>query len=513
MANRVVASLVALVLLTLAPIGPVRGQPAAPTPPPGPAPPPAPPAPPAYPPATPPNPPANPPGPAQPAPSPALTGPIPTIPNVPTTPARPLNLADAVGLALQNAFQTRQAALNVAFARAQLNQANAGLLPTVNGQVNFTYNSLSNQVVPLTGTISIPSLGISNQTFFTSPLLTTGLPQTSTQFALVIHYPFYTGGALEDQVRIAQANLSLAQAQFAAAAEQVVLNVRTAYYQAQAAQAAVGAAQRAVDAAQENVRVTQAQVQVGTSPQFNLLQAQVQLASSQQTLSTAITVAAQAQQNLAAVLVLPLGTTFGQIIPSELPEVPADVDAMIGQALVNRPEIAEALASEQAAQAAIDLAATGLAPNITFTGGPEVTTNDPTRNDQVNWTALIALTIALFDGGLTRAKVDAARQQLNSAKVAEQQTRQSVELDVRNAYLGLRNAAENLRSALVGQASAHEALRISNVRFQAGVGTQLEVVTQIQNSATADLQVIQAALNYFVAVAQLDRSIGVQVKL
>ena len=44
------------------------------------------------------------------------------------------------------------------------------------------------------------------------------------------------------------------------------------------------------------------------------------------------------------------------------------------------------------------------------------------------------------------------------------------------------------------------------------MGTQLEVVTQIQNSATADLQVIQAALNYFVAVAQLDRSIGVQVK-
>ena len=433
MTSRILASLVALVLFTLAPIGPVRGQPAAPTPPPGPAPA----APPANPPAAPPNPPANPPGPPQTAPPPALTGPIPTIPTVPTAPARPLNLSDAVTIGLQNSFQTRQAMLNMAVARAQLNQANAGLLPTVTGAASFTHNTLTN-ISPISGTISIPGAGIANLPFNTSPIISTGVQENTSAFSILIHYPLYTGGALQDQVRIAQANLALAQAQFAAAAEQVVLTVRTAYYQAQAAQAAVGAAQRAVDAARENVRVTQAQVQVGTSPQFNLLQAQVQLASSQQTLTTATTLAAQAQQNLAAVLVLPLGTTFGQIIPTELPEVPPDVDAMIGQALVNRPEIAEALASEQAAQATIDLAAAGLAPNITFTGGPEITTNDPTRSDATNWTATIALTIALFDGGLTRAKVDAARQQLNSAKVTEQLTRQSVELDVRNAYLGLR---------------------------------------------------------------------------
>ena len=507
MASRVVASLVALMLFMLAPTGPARAQPAAPTPSPGPAPS----APPANPPAAPANPPANPAGPPPTAPSPALTGPIPTIPAVPTTPERPLTLTDAVALGLQNNFSTRQAMLNVAVARAQVNQANAGLLPTVTGAASFTHNTLTN-ISPLSGTISIPGAGIANLPFVTSPIVSTGVQENTSTFSILIHYPLYTGGALQDQVRIAQANLALAQAQFAAAAEQVVLAVRTAYYQTQAAQAAVASAQRAVDAAQENVRVTRAQVQVGTSPQFNLLQAQVQLASSQQSLTAAQTTFAVTRQNLAAVLVLPLGTTFTQVIPSELPEVPQDVGAMIGQALQNRPEIAEVLASEQAAQASIDLAATGLSPNITFTGGPSITTNDPTRSDATNWTATIALTIALFDGGLTRAKVDAARQQLQEAKVSEQQTRQSVELDVRNAYLGLRNAADTLRSALVGQASAHEALRIANVRFQAGVGTQLEVVTQIQNSATADLQVIQAALNYFVAVAQLDRSIGVQVK-
>lgn len=66
---------------------------------------------------------------------------------------------------------------------------------------------------------------------------------------------------------------------------------------------------------------------------------------------------------------------------------------------------------------------------------------------------------------------------------------------------------------LAGQTAAREALRLASVRFQAGVGTQLEVVTGIQNLATADNEVIQAGLNYFVAVAQLDRATGVQVKI
>jgi outer membrane protein TolC len=108
--------------------------------------------------------------------------------------------------------------------------------------------------------------------------------------------------------------------------------------------------------------------------------------------------------------------------------------------------------------------------------------------------------------------VNEARHRFQSAKVTEEQTRQQVELDVRNAYLALGNAAETLRSALVGRAAAQEALRVANVRFRAGVGTQLEVVTAVQNAATADSGVIQTTLNYGIAVAQLDLAIGVQVR-
>jgi outer membrane protein TolC len=449
---------------------------------------------------------------APPAPVPAAPPPtIPPVPAVPVTPERVLTLPDAIALALKNSYQIQQAALAVVASRAQLHQAEAQKSITLGGSASFTQNSAGSGGSPLTGTISIPGAGITSQTFTTGAL--PGSALTQWVFGLSFKYPLYTGNALEDQISIAQANEAAAEAAFAATAQQVVFTVRQGYTQVQAAQANVDAAQRAVDASQENVRVTQAQVQVGTSPQFNLLQAQVQLAQAQQILTAARTTLSQAHQNLAAVLVLPLTTTFGRIAQAALPEVPQDVNALIQQALQNRPEVAQAQANERAAQAAIDLAASGLRPNITVSAGPQIQTSDPTNKDVVNFTGTIALTLAILDGGVTQAKIDQARAQLQQAQVTEQQTRQQVELDVRNAYLALGNAAESLRSALAGQTAAREALRIANVRFQAGVGTQLEVVTQIQNVATADTQVIQAQVNYFVAVAQLDRATGVQVKI
>ncbi len=439
--------------------------------------------------------PAGPPAPPA-APSPAqILGPIPTIPHVPTVAPRPLTVDVAITTGLQNSFQTRLAAFGVVIARAQLQQAVAQEAVTLGGTASFTANSVTGGA-PLTGAISIP-----------------GTTPTTTVFALSLKYPLYTGGALESQVAIAQANLALAEAQFTTAAQAVVLAVRQAYYAARAALANVEAAQRAVEASRENVRVTEARVRVGSSPQFDLLQAQVQLAQSEQALAQARTGLATGQQTLAAVLVVPLSTTFALETPTSLPRVPDDVNALIQQALGRRSEIAAALASERAAQAAIDLAASGLAPNITITGGPQVQTSDPTNKDTVNFTGAIVLTVAILDGGLTDGKVAAARASLAQSKVSTEQTRQQVELDVRNAYLSLGGAADVLRSALAAEAAATEALRIANVRFQAGVGTQLEVVTAVQNSATADNNVIQAAFQYFVAAAQLDRAVGVQVEV
>ena len=459
---------------------------------------------------------AAPPGaptPSAPPGAPVQLPPIPTVPPVPVSGAgTPLTLAAAVTTALQQNYQVRQAALAVLVARAQVNQAVAQKQFTLGGTANFTDQSTSNPGM-LNGSICIGAPPCTTFTPFTASVPSLATSNQSYQFGLTLRYPLYTGGALEDQISIAQANERAAEAAFTATANQVVLSVRQSYYGVQLAQGQVAASQRAVDASQENVRVTDARVRVGTSPRFDLLQAQVLLAQSQQNLTTARTGAIQAQQSLDAVLTLPLTTVASPQTPLGLPAPPQNLEDLVQVGLKTRPELTQALAGEDAARAAIDLAASGLRPNISFSAGPSILTSDPSQKDNITWSGTIQLTLAILDGGLTQAKVEAARQQLAQAQVTEQQTRQTIELQVRTAYLGLESAAEQLRSAEAALEAAREALRIANLRFQAGVGTQLEVVTAEQNLATADVGTVQALYAYNLALAQLDQAMGVQVKL
>ena len=453
--------------------------------------------------------PAQPSAPSQPpaSPQPLVIPPVPPVPSVGG--GTPLTLIDAVRRALEQNLSVRQAALQVAIARAQVAQAQAGLLPTASVGASNTQ-----QTVPgnsqLTGTINIPSAGITAAPF------TAVLPGTTpAQWKLngAIAYTVYSGNAVQDQIAIAQANLRGQQSAFAATAGQTVLAVRQAYYNYVQSEGQVAAAQRTVDASQENVRVTQARVRVGTSPEFDLLQAQVQLAQAQRTLTQAKAAAVQAQQQLAAVINVPISSQISATTAMGLPTPPPDLEALSTQALSGRAEVAQAQAAIQAAQAAVDLAAAGLRPVITLTGGPQVLTNDLSSSPPVTWSGTLAVTLAIFDGGLTRAKVEQARQQLALTRVQLEQTQQTVELQVRAAYLNLQQAAEQLASAQAGLTAAQEALRIANVRFQAGVGTQLEVVTAVQNLAAADAALVQALFQYNLALAQIDQAVGHQITL
>jgi len=433
--------------------------------------------------------------------------PVPAVPSVGGGTALPL--VDAVRRALEQNLGVRQAALAVAIARSQVTQAQAGLYPTVGvGASNTQQTAPGNSV--LNGTINIPSAGVTGAPF-TAVLPGSTPPQWNVHG--VISYNLYTGNAVQDQIAIAKANLQGQQSAFTATAEQTVLAVRQAYYNYVQSEGQVAAAQRAVDASQENVRVTQAQVTVGTSPQFNLLQAQVQLAQAQRTLTQTKAAAVLAEQQLAAVVNLPISSAISATTPFGLPTPPGDVEALVKQALGARPEIAQGQAAIQAAQAAADLAAAGLRPVISVSGGPQIVTNSLSTSSTVTWAGTIQLTLAIFDGGLTRGKVEQARQQLALAKVQLEQTQQTVEEQVRAAYLNLQQAAEQLASAQAGLVAAQEALRIANVRFSAGVGTQLEVVTAIQNLAAADAAVVQARFQYNLALAQIDQAVGNQISL
>jgi outer membrane protein TolC len=173
--------------------------------------------------------------------------------------------------------------------------------------------------------------------------------------------------------------------------------------------------------------------------------------------------------------------------------------------------VAEGRARSEAATAAIEVARSGGRPALVFSAGPSYGNSvggTPTGSAAAGWSATLAATVPLFDGGVTAQRIREAELRVEQLRVSEAQLRQSIELDVRRALLTYGSAAEELVTADKTVEQAQEGLRIANVRFAAGVSTNLEVIQAQAAQSQAEANRIQALFNLNLARAQLERAVG-----
>ena len=407
--------------------------------------------------------------------------------------SRQLSLVEALRLGLEQNQQLRVAAFEVGVARAQLAQARAGTAIQGNVQASYTRTEETSVTIP-----GGPTLPLSPNLYDTR---------------LLLQYPLYSGGRVEAQIAMAEANLKGAVATLGRITQQLIFTIRQAYYQLLLAQAGLDSANHSVTQAAENLRVARARVASGVSPKFDEVQADVALATARQAQVRARNGVAQGMQALNGLLNLPLETPLTPTNPFVVTAVETPLDRLIARALETRPELAEVLARQAAAQAGIQLAESGARFNLSLSGVVSYGNTGfiPTTDLSSMWSMTLAATLNVSDGGLTKDRIDEARQRLEQLKAAELSQRQAIELDVRQSYLNLQSAREELTGADALQAQAAEALRIANVRFAAGVGTSLEVLSAQASSSQAEVAKAQALFTYNVARAALVRAVGAEV--
>jgi len=102
---------------------------------------------------------------------------------------------------------------------------------------------------------------------------------------------------------------------------------------------------------------------------------------------------------------------------------------------------------------------------------------------------------------LTRAQEEAA------------QTREQIQLDVQSAFLQLHAAEKNIGTTRASVALAEENYKIAQVRYAAGVGTNLDVMDASRKLTEARSNYFTALYNYNTAKASLDRYMGVPVEI
>jgi len=318
-------------------------------------------------------------------------------------------------------------------------------------------------------------------------------------------------------LRSAKLTREQALLQFQAVIADALLSVRTTYYDVLLARQQIDVQDASVALLQQELTDTRRRFDAGTVPQFNVLRAEVELANAQPRLIRARNGYRIAKNTLVHQLGYEVPTNIWDNIPIELadrlePE-PYEIDlpAALGQALSQRPELAALAKAERLRKEDIASAKAGARPSVQLFGGYGSRSSqfsDDLSRDVTGWHAGAQLNWDIFDGWLTKGRVQQARALHGRAETELEDATRQIELEVRTAYSTFIEAREVLESQRKVQEQAEESLRLANSRAEAGAATQLDVLNAQTALTEARTTQIQAIRDYLVARARLLRAMG-----
>ena len=177
----------------------------------------------------------------------------------------------------------------------------------------------------------------------------------------------------------------------------------------------------------------------------------------------------------------------------------------------HRPELKQAEYGVDAAEAALVVARSGHMPKVYASASNSWASESWPGDDNEEWQGGVTASMNIFDSGVTWSKIHAAQEALVQAKESQRQIKDNVELEVRTDYLSMREAEKRITTAQVAVASAEEDYHIAVVRYQAGVGTNIDVMDAQEALTQAKTNYYQALYNYNTSKAALNTSMGVGV--
>ena len=119
----------------------------------------------------------------------------------------------------------------------------------------------------------------------------------------------------------------------------------------------------------------------------------------------------------------------------------------------------------------------------------------------------------VFDNNVTQAQVNAKKADLWKAQQAAMAQQDTIQLEVRTAYLTLLAAEKNIQTTKVTVEKAQEDYKIAQVRYSAGVGTNLDAMDAEEKLTLAQTNYYTSLYNYNSSKAALDKAMGIAVDL
>lgn len=405
-------------------------------------------------------------------------------------------LERSVRFALTNSPDARIALQRIAAAQAGLKQANAMAWPKLQFQSGYTrtdnpmmvFGSILNQ-----RSFGKPPLG---------PIDFNDVPDLDNlNVKGLLTMPLYAGGQIRAGREAARAWTDAARQASEAVRNALAFEVARAFHTVHKAREFVRAAEAAVHAFEQNLDIARKRFNAGTLLRADVLDLEVRLAQAREDLVRA--------RNARELSLRALRTLLGlEQEDLDVADTAPELAAPESGDFSARPELAASREQIRAAEADVRRARGGYLPAVGLFGSVDYDRGWRADGDGKSYTAGVLLQWNLWDGQLTRGKVQEAQAALETARENDRKLRLGLALETEQARLNLAEANERLRVTETAVAQAEESVALTRARFEQGLALATQLIDAETALTAARVRRAEALADQRIAVAALRKALG-----
>jgi len=409
-----------------------------------------------------------------------------------------LSLDDAIAIGFKNNRQIQTQEQQIEVAKGQILEAKSNFMPKIGFESVYTHN----------GAVLYKSSGTGKRDM----RIFTGF-EDNNQMGITYDESLFTGLANISKLEMAKLGFKVQEETLRANKLDLEYQAKNLFYGLLLAYETERIMKDLVEQAEAHYQIVKRKYEHGTASKFDLLQSKVHVSLAIPQLINATNAVDVIKADLKNLLYLKLRQEVEPKGKLDFKPVEIREDEFLKEAYLNVPEMILKSLGVDIKKWAIKVArSTGL-PQVSAGGGYNYTSNNwdnMFNKKHNNWNLGVTFTMSIFDGFYTKSKVDQAKAYYEQAKLAKEELVEQIAVNVRQACLNMVQALSTVTSQRDNLEEAKESLKISEIRYDNGVGTNLDVLDAQVALSQVEKNLSEGIYDYLMAKASLDRTMGRQ---
>jgi outer membrane protein len=406
-----------------------------------------------------------------------------------------LNLEKSLETAYQNNRTLLSQKEKIRSSGFKISETKSSFYPRLSFQGSYTYLGV------------VPSISISMPGFFEGEFKT-GF-HDNFDFGLSLQQSIFTWGRIRNSYSISKLSLKIEEENYNKNKQKITYDVTSSFYSALLARELIRVREDALKNIEEHLKTVELRYKAGQASEFDLLRSKVQLANANPPLLQARQAYDLALSFFKNILGLPQESQIELDGQLSFQPLEVNLENSTQKSLLQRPELRSLDLQRQIALKGLAIAKAGNKPSLV--GIANYLYENPyygVKKWDTDWNFTLSVSLPLFDGFATRSRVNQAKSDLKQLDIGEQDLREGIKLEVKQAVTSLDLAKQTILSQQETVNQAKESLRIAKVQYAQGIITSLEEMDAELALTYAQINYLQALADYLRAQAQYNKAVG-----